>query len=91
MSFYIETGGEFCGILQLSAELVRLELVPTTTAKGGVSAANDTATSVKRDPLTFNSYVNPGEGAIYTEHATSVHGLNESHPSIRDADEIVAV
>lgn len=32
-----------------------------------------------------------GEGVIYTEHATSVHGLNESHPSIRDADEIVAV
>ena len=84
MSFDTETGGAFYGILQLSADVVRLELGPKTTTKGGVSAANDTATSVRREILTFNSYVNPGEGGIYTEHATSVHGLNESHHTMHD-------
>ena len=91
LSFDIETGGEHCGILQLSAEIVRFELAPTTTSKGVVSTTNDTAVNVRRGPTTFNSYVNPGEGAIYAEHASSVHGLNASHPSIREADEIFAV
>jgi len=30
----IETGGEYCGILQLPAEIVRIELVPKLKAKG---------------------------------------------------------
>ena len=38
VSFDIETGGEYCGILQLSAEISRLELVPKTKDYGkGVS------------------------------------------------------
>jgi len=44
VSFHIETGDEYCGILQLSAEISWLELVPKTTTKGivamGDSAAN---------------------------------------------------
>ena len=34
LSFDIETGGEYCGILQLLAEIVRFELASKTTAKG---------------------------------------------------------
>ena len=62
LSFDIETGEEYCGILQLSAEIVRVELAPKTTAKGVVSTSNDTDVNVRREPTTFNSYVNPGEG-----------------------------
>ena len=91
LSFDIETGGEFCGILQLSAEIARIELLPTTTAKGVVSSTGDTASSIRRESGTFNSFVNPGEGAIYGEHAVAIHGLHASHPSIRDAEEIHAV
>ena len=90
VSFDIETGGEYCGILQLSAEISRLELVPKTTAKG-IVATGDTASSIQREPNTFNEYVNPGEGAIYGEHSTALHGLTATHPSIRDAEEIYPV
>ena len=41
LSFDIETGGEFCDILQLSAEIARIELLPTTTAKCVVSSSSD--------------------------------------------------
>ena len=46
VSFDIETGGEFCGILQISAELVRIEVVPTITSKGP-SPNNDIAKVIK--------------------------------------------
>ena len=35
VSFDIETGGDFYGILQLSAEIAQIELLLKTTAKGG--------------------------------------------------------
>jgi hypothetical protein len=54
LSFDIETGGEFCGILQLSAEIARIELLPSTTAKGVVSSTGDTASAINR--ATENSY-----------------------------------
>ena len=91
ISFDIETGGEFCGILQLSAEISRIELLPKINAKGIVSSTGDTASNIKREVETFNSFVNPGEGAIYGDHAVAIHGLHASHPSIRNADEIHAV
>ena len=63
VSFDLETGGEFCGILQLSAEISRIELLPKTNAKGIVSSTGDTASNIRRKVETFNSFVNPGEGA----------------------------
>ena len=55
LPFDIETGRECCGILQLSAEIVWVELAPKTTAKGVISTLNDTAANVRREPATFNS------------------------------------
>ena len=91
VSFDIETGGEFCGILQLSTEIARIELLTKTTAKGVVFSTGDTSTNIQREAQTFNSFINPGEGAIYGDHAVAIHGLHASHPSIRDAEEIHAV
>ena len=38
VSFDIETGGEYCGILQISAEMVRVELSPVAIKKGPSTA-----------------------------------------------------
>ena len=90
MSFDMETGGEHCGIVQLSAELFRMDLEPKVT-KTGESASGDTASNVKRVASTFNSYVNPGEGALFSEASTSVHGLHSTDPRITSADDIFKV
>ena len=34
VSFDIETGGEYCGILQMYAEIVRVDVLPTILKKG---------------------------------------------------------
>jgi len=66
LSFDGETGGEHCGILQISTETLRID-VDTKKKKNGESAAGDTAKNAMREPVTFNDYVNPGEGAIIAE------------------------
>ena len=53
VSFDIEIGREYCRILQLSAELVRVELQPVETKKGP-SATIDYASLVSREALTCN-------------------------------------
>jgi len=76
----------------LSAKISRLELVPKTTAKVAVgTATGGTAVNIRREAQTFNEYDNPGEGAIYGEHVTAIHGLTTTHPSMRDAKEIYPV
>ena len=62
LSFDIETAGEYAGIVQMSGEIFRLAL-----EQGGKSKRKDTATSVRREVDTFNKYVNPGSGAIWSE------------------------
>ena len=37
VTFDIETGGEYCGILQMSAEIVRVDVLPTISKKGTTS------------------------------------------------------
>ena len=54
----------------------------------GVVATGNKASNTLREAVTFNEYVNPGEGAIYEARATSIHGLTATHPSIRYAEEI---
>lgn len=61
VSFDIETGGEYCGILQLSAEIIRMELIPKTTKKGE-AVGQDSVGTVERVRSTFNSFVKPPEG-----------------------------
>ena len=96
LSLDLETGGESCGIIQLSAEIVRVEL-----KRGGKSAAKDTLAGLTRGTGTFhevsnpgaglfNEYVNPGDDAEWNT-AGAVHGLSDSHPSIRSARDIGAV
>ena len=59
----ISTGGEFCGILQLSAQIFRAEIKPTITPKGP-SPNKDYCGSSTQNTITFNEYVKPEEGAI---------------------------
>ena len=51
----------------MSAEIVRVELAPKTTAKGVISVTNDTAVNMRRESSTFNSFVNPGERLVIWE------------------------
>ena len=90
VSFDIETGGEYCGILQLSAEIVRIKIIQSTSKKG-VTIGKDSAGTIDRVSSTFNSYVKPPEGAIFADRATAIHGLHENHNKIRDADNIATV
>ena len=90
VSFDIETGGEYCGILQISAEMVRVELSLVTTKKGP-SPTLDYVSTICRETQTFNRFVKPGEGAIWNENVTSIHGLHSNHPSIVGADDMDTV
>ena len=92
VSLDLETGGEICGIIQLSADIVRVEL-----KRGGVTYAKDSLTTVQRGEGTFeeclnpegtvfNEYVNPGKDAEWNAAGgVELHNLTASHPSIRSA------
>ena len=58
ISFDIETAGEQVGIVQISAEVFRLDLVRNKNKqgkhKGEINSAADTATNIRRDPEVFN-------------------------------------
>ena len=41
VSFDIETGREYCDILQMSAEIVRVDVFPTISKKGTTSNLKD--------------------------------------------------
>ena len=93
LSLDLETGGENCGIIQLSAEIVRIKM-----QRGGQGPEKDSISSVQRGEgvyneetntggTTFNEYVNPGDDAEWNE-AACVHGLTSSSPCIQSAREI---
>ena len=99
VSLDLETGGENCGIIQISAEIVRLEL---SRVQG--KAAKDTLAGVSRGTAfyrdeddapseLFNEYVNPGEDAEWAPAAVNEvsHGLSKSDPRISSARPIDAV
>jgi len=62
ISFNIKTVGEYCGIVQISAEMVLMEVVPIITKKGP-SSIKDYAANIRREESTFNQFVKPREGA----------------------------
>ena len=80
VSLDIETRGEYCGIIQLSAEMFLVMY--------------DNSRSEKCQPTvvrlwdTFNEYVNPGANALWDDAATLVHGLHTTLPEIVEADDI---
>ena len=93
LSLDLETGGENCGIIQLSAEIVRIKM-----QRGGQGPGKDSISSVQQGDgvynaetntggTTFNEYVNPGDDAEWNE-AACVHGLTSSSPCIQSAREI---
>ena len=80
LSLDIETGGENCGILQLSADISKLKIHLTGTSEG-----KDTMTDIRRDATTFNKYVNPGINEIWSDVASAVHVLHSRDPIIVSA------
>ena len=87
LSFDLEHGGDYCGIVQLSAELMTLRL--KESANG--SATADKLEDLYKNPTTFNEYVNPGENAIWDEYCTGIHGIRATDDRIKNADGIKAV
>ena len=53
----------------------------------GVTTA-DKLESIEKEVDTFNEYVNPGDSAIWDEHAAAVHGLKRTDDCIKNAAEI---
>jgi hypothetical protein len=77
VSLDVETGGEYCGIIQLSAELFRK------------NTANSTYNRVSE---AFNQYVRPPDGTIWNEEACHAsHGLTAESIQIKDGSPFVAV
>ena len=78
VSFDIETAGESCGIVQVSAQIFRM-------------VYRNGATESEIEEETFNKYVQPGKDAIWDEKASSIHGLSKDDDRIVNADEIDVV
>ena len=76
LSLDLETGREYCGVVQLSVEAFRI-----------VAGTNE----VSREASCFNKYVKPPDGAVWSQHATDVHGLHAEHNSIISAYLIAVV
>jgi len=85
LSLDLEHGGEYCGIVQLSAEMCRLKL------KEPARGCKDSVENWERHTDVFNEYVNPGENALWDDSATAVHGLRRSDPRIEYAQSIHVV
>ncbi len=78
--FDIEIGGEFAGIIQLSAELVRMKLV------AGNGVAQDQVEEVAR-VATFDSYVKP-ECDIWDQRCIDIHQIHPDDERIVSAHNI---
>ncbi|KAL3757005.1 hypothetical protein ACHAWU_003889 [Discostella pseudostelligera] len=84
VSFDIETGGENCGIIQISAEVCRMTLI-----SDGNKLGNDRINGAEREPEVFNKYVNPKKPEyLWDIHAKKAHGLLPTDPRILGADTI---
>ena len=86
LSLDIEHAGEYVGVIQLSAELFRLDLLPN-----GTGARSDTAANIRRCVDTFNKYVKPESSMEWDSKAVQTHGLTASDQRISGADTIGVV
>lgn len=78
----METAGDICGIVQLSAEICRMTIV---SEEG--SETKDKATMVEREVDVFNKYVDPQKDAQYwDEFCIGVHNIRPTDKRIKDAD-----
>jgi len=78
ISLDIDTGGENCGIIELSAQIFRT-----------VQHNSKLTSEIKRE--CFDEYVRPSNGAIWDENLFQIHGFHRGHPLIKEADNITAV
>ena len=78
----MEHGGPHCGVLQLSAKIVRMKIVQKEK-----KISEDRAKSIQRGTV-FNEYINPGEGVIFSKACTDIHHLHVSTPCIAEARKI---
>ena len=85
VSFDMETAGEHVGVVQISAEILRVGLEPT-----GNSFTKDRKGTVSRG-VTFNEYVNPNSDLDWDPRCIRSHHLLPTDPKIKDADEIDVV
>lgn len=88
ISLDIETGGDAVGIIQLSAEICRAEILPS-----GSSVSKDTLGALERNGITFDAYVNPGDGMAeyWSPAAMNTHGIRPEHDRIKSAKGIAEV
>ena len=78
-SFNIETGGKYCGIVQISCQKFQL-------------MKHNNEFSVEKEGFTFNKYVKPPPDAIWDENMCNrVHKLHKDDPRIESADDIATV
>ena len=61
LSFDVKTGGEYCGIVQMSANIFRI---------------NNNVGKIESE--SFDRYVKPHDGAIWSPFSTDVHDLQKS-------------
>ena len=77
--FDLETGGEDVGVVQISADVFRLDLIRNKRTsgkyKGQIDAAGDTASNIRRDPEVFDEYVKPTSEAEWSEKAMEKHNF----------------
>ena len=88
VSFDIETGGEYCGIIQISAQIMRMTCKDMSDGSDGdwLYKQYKTKKWETTGGPTFNKYVYPGVKAIWNESlTTSVHGLHAEHEEIKRA------
>ena len=70
LSVDIETGGEYCGTVQISCQKFQL-------------TEHNNEISVEVEPVTFNTYVKSSPDAIKdTEMCRKIHSLNPDHENI---------
>ena len=54
-------------------------------------SSNGNTWNTIRSPNIFNTYIKPNDNAIWNDHATQIHGLHASHPSIQSAQDMKTV
>jgi len=74
-SFVLEHGGEYCGIIQVSAQLFCINNFHANPKVEHISNK-------------FNKYVRPPNSAIWDQNTTAVHHLSSNSPQILSADPI---
>ena len=70
-SFDLEHGGDHCGILQISAQII------------WIRQENNVFVTEVEDEV-FDKYVKPPSNAIWSEHAVSTHGFHRTHINMAD-------